>query len=128
MLPTQEGQLGDAWSYPDFVELGERVDALELAGWTVQQGSLRIDEANCISFFEGIRTGELLEANDPVSVMRNHLIRSGIALGGRSRQRPSKTEQLAELAWVWNKWRQGEPIRAIRIPKNLTSATYPVLI
>ena len=43
VLPTEEGQLEGAWSYPDFVELQERVGALELTGWTLREGSLRTE-------------------------------------------------------------------------------------
>lgn len=71
-------------------------------------------------FFESLTTGADLAIDDPILVLRT-------AIGRQNAHNvPFRTRgQLYQIVHAWNLWRKNETIQFLRVPRTLTSATFP---
>jgi hypothetical protein len=81
--------------------------------------AVKIDEDTCMTFFEGLAEGKDLPDGDPILALRNVILRY------RRGFKPSRTEQLYQCVYAWNLFRAGRQISHIRVPKTLTSESFP---
>jgi hypothetical protein len=72
-------------------------------------------------FFESLITGVNLNEDDPIYALRGTIMRYD---GARHRQ----AAQLYQVIRTWNAWRKNETLRYLRVPKTLTSESFPNLV
>lgn len=82
----------------------------------------RLDVDASERFFEALRTGQNLDARDPVLTLRNTIGRYAKML-----RKPHRHHQLFQVVYAWNAWRADREVHHIRVPSNLTSETFPVM-
>ena len=82
--------------------------------------SYLLDEDACMKFFTLLATGERLADGDPILALRNSIMRY-------HRTRPRRHEQLYHVVYAWNLWRANRRAEMLRLPRTLSSETFPTM-
>ena len=74
-----------------------------------------VNKVDAERFLNGLYYGNELEMDSPIMAMRNRLIKSK----DHKNYRIGNKEFINLMTLAWNKWRAGEKVKNLRLPKNL---------